>query len=103
MALMKLKEVKEYTGLGRSSIYKYMNEGAFPQSVSLGCRAIAWVDEEVIEWVQNKIDQRGEYEHQPPNNETKPIQEADVVAWIKDKFKKHSLSESIEWLVKVMS
>ena len=103
MALMRLKEVKEYTGLGRSSIYKYMNEGLFPKSVSLGCRATAWVDTEIIEWVQNKIDQRDENEHQSPYKETKPLLEADVIAWIKEKFKKHSLSESIEWLIKVMS
>lgn len=103
MALMRLKEVKEYTGLGRSSIYKYMNDGMFPKSVSLGCRATAWIDTEIIEWVQNKIDQRDENEQLLPNKETKPLSETEVIAWIKDRFRKHSLSESIEWLIKVIS
>ena len=80
-----------------------MNEGLFPKSVSLGCRATAWIDSEIIEWVQNKIDQRDENEHQSPHKETKPLSETEVIAWIKDKFKKHSLSESIEWLVKAIS
>ncbi|PHR85431.1 MAG: AlpA family transcriptional regulator [Colwellia sp.] len=103
MALIRLAEVKEYTGLGRSSIYKYMNDGLFPKSVSLGDRAIAWVDTEVIEWVQDKIDLRDELEQSSPTKEKRQLAEVDVTAWIKDKFKTNSLSESIEWLMKVMS
>jgi prophage regulatory protein len=102
MALIRLSEVKEYTGLGRSSIYKYMNDGLFPKSVSLGDRAIAWVDTEIEEWVQNKIDLRDECELPAPGKEAKSLTEADVTAWIKDKLKANSLSESIEWLMKVM-
>ena len=102
MALIRLSEVKEYTGLGRSSIYKYMNDGLFPKSVSLGDRAIAWVDSEIIEWVQDKIDQRDDCEHQAQGKETKQLSEADVIAWIKNKFKMNSLSESIEWLMRVL-
>ena len=103
MALIRLNEVKEYTGLGRSSIYKYMNDGLFPRSVSLGERATAWVDTEIIEWVQDRIDQRDECEHQAPDKGAKPLTEAEVIAWIKNKFKMNTLSESIEWLIKVMS
>jgi prophage regulatory protein len=103
MALMRLNEVKEYTGLGRSSIYEKMNNGLFPKSVSLGDRAIAWVDSEIIEWVQDKIDQRDEYEQQAPGKGAKPLTETEVIAWIKDKFKSNSLSESIEWIVKIIS
>ena len=102
MALIRLKEVKEYTGLGRSSIYQKMNIGIFPKSVSLGDRAIAWVDTEIEEWVQGKIDLRDECELLVPGKEAKLLTEADVTAWIKGKFKTNSLSESIEWLMKVM-
>lgn len=103
MALIRLAEVKEYTGLGRSSIYKYMNDGLFPKSVSLGDRATAWVSSEIEEWVQDKIDQRDGCEQQTPSKGTKPLSEVDVTTWIKDKFKTNSLSESIEWLMKVVS
>lgn len=102
MALIRLKEVKEYTGLGRSSIYEKMNNGLFPKSVSLGDRAVAWVDTEITEWVQEKIDQRDECELLTPSKETKQLSEADVIAWIKDKFKMNSLSKSIEWLMKAL-
>lgn len=41
MRFLKLKEVMEKTALSRSAIYRKMNDGEFPQSVSLGERAIA--------------------------------------------------------------
>ena len=55
MRLIKLEEVKNISGLGRTSIYMFMKEGQFPKSVSLGGRAVAWVEDEVFEWVQSKI------------------------------------------------
>ncbi|MCG6359173.1 AlpA family transcriptional regulator [Vibrio fluvialis] len=51
MRFLKLKEVMEKTALSRSAIYRKMNEREFPESVSLGERAIAWVESEVDEWM----------------------------------------------------
>ena len=50
MRFLKLKEVMEKTALSRSAIYRKMNEDQFPQSISLGDRAVAWVESEVDEW-----------------------------------------------------
>ncbi|MEZ9026127.1 AlpA family transcriptional regulator [Vibrio gigantis] len=58
MRLIKLKEVMTLTNLARSTIYKYMSEGQFPKSVSLGCRSVAWVEEEVTDWVLDRIGER---------------------------------------------
>lgn len=58
MRLIKLSEVKHLTGLGRSTIYRFMTEAKFPRSVSLGDRAVAWVESEVTEWVLAKIEAR---------------------------------------------
>ncbi|MDQ2109989.1 AlpA family transcriptional regulator [Vibrio sp. 2017_1457_15] len=52
MRFLKLKEVMEKTALSRSAIYRKMNDGEFPQSVSLGGRAVAWVESEVYEWME---------------------------------------------------
>ncbi|WIG76970.1 AlpA family transcriptional regulator [Photobacterium damselae] len=60
MRLIRLKEVMHICGLGRSSIYKFMEEGRFPKSVSLGDRAVAWVESEVEEWIDHKVTERGE-------------------------------------------
>lgn len=60
MRIMRLKEVMETTGLGRSSIYKYAQEGSFPKPVSLGGRSSGWVSDEVEEWVVEQIALRDE-------------------------------------------
>ena len=56
--LIKLKEVINLTALSRSLIYKKMKEGLFPKSVSLGDRAVAWVESEIEEWIEEIIAQR---------------------------------------------
>lgn len=58
MRLMRLKEVMDCTGLGRSSIYSYISDGQFPKPVPIGGRAVAWVESEVNEWIMEKIEQR---------------------------------------------
>ena len=58
MRFMRISEVIETTGLGRSSIYKLMASGDFPKPVSLGARAVAWVSGEINEWMTARIDER---------------------------------------------
>ncbi|EOW9261082.1 TPA: AlpA family transcriptional regulator [Vibrio cholerae] len=58
MRFLKLKEVMEKTALSRSAIYRKMNDGEFPESVSLGDRAVAWVESEVDEWMQQLLKNR---------------------------------------------
>lgn len=58
MRLIRLKDVMHSTGLGRSTIYKYIEEGIFPKSVSLGDRAVGWVESEVMGWVMARIEAR---------------------------------------------
>ncbi|EGR2287796.1 AlpA family phage regulatory protein [Vibrio parahaemolyticus] len=52
MRFLKLKEVMQKTALSRSAIYRKMDEGSFPQTVSLGDRAVAWIESEVEEWME---------------------------------------------------
>jgi prophage regulatory protein len=52
--LIRLPEVMSRVGLGRSTIYRWMNEGKFPKPVQLGGHAVAWVEEEVETWVAEK-------------------------------------------------
>ncbi|CAK3167101.1 AlpA family transcriptional regulator [Vibrio splendidus] len=55
MRFLRLKEVIALTGLGRSSIYKFMDENTFPKTVSLGGRAVAWVESEIEEWMEKRL------------------------------------------------
>ncbi len=58
MRFLKLKEVMEKTALSRSAIYRKMNEDQFPQSISLWDRAVAWVESEVDEWMEQVFQNR---------------------------------------------
>jgi prophage regulatory protein len=58
MRFLRLKEVIAQTGLGRSTIYKFMDEERFPKSVSLGDRAVAWVESEIEDWMCERLSQR---------------------------------------------
>jgi prophage regulatory protein len=56
--LIKLKAVMDCTGLARSTIYKYIDQGIFPKAVTLGDRAVAWVESEVQDWILERIEAR---------------------------------------------
>ena len=65
---IRLPEVLTRTGFGRTSIYRKMEEGSFPRSVKLGgpledhnafdCRAVAWIEDEVEQWIESRIEER---------------------------------------------
>ena len=58
MRLISMKELMHKTSLARSTIYKYLSEGNFPKSVSLGPNKVAWLESEVDEWIEEKLAQR---------------------------------------------
>ncbi len=55
---IKLKDVMGVTALARSTIYKFIAEGTFPKQISLGGNCVAWIEEEVLDWMSAKIEQR---------------------------------------------
>jgi prophage regulatory protein len=54
--ILRLPEVKKSTGLSRSTIYLRIAQDAFPKPVSLGGRAVGWLEAEIQEWLQRRID-----------------------------------------------
>jgi len=58
--LIRIKEVRELTGLSRSYVYSLSAEGLFPRSVPLvpGGHARAWVYSEVQDWLHQRIAER---------------------------------------------
>jgi prophage regulatory protein len=58
--LIRLKDVMALTGLCRSSVYSNMKNGDFPASVPIGSTSVAWVEQEVRQWIGSKIEERNE-------------------------------------------
>ncbi len=52
---LRLPEVLARTGLSRSTIYVRMAQGRFPRPVSLGGRAVGWIESELDEWMREWI------------------------------------------------
>lgn len=53
--ILRLPTVKERTGLSRSTIYLRISKGYFPHPISLGGRAVGWIETEINEWLQQHI------------------------------------------------
>ena len=66
--LIRFPEVMSRTGYGRTSIYLKMEDGSSPKSLKLGgppkdpnefdSRAIAWIENEVEQWIESRIEER---------------------------------------------
>jgi prophage regulatory protein len=53
--ILRLPAVMRSTGLSRSTIYLRVAQGTFPRPVSLGGRSVGWLEHELDEWVQGRI------------------------------------------------
>jgi len=50
--------VESRTGLSRSTIYAAIEKGSFPRPISLGPRAVGWIEEEIDAWIEAQIAKR---------------------------------------------
>ena len=52
--LMRREEVEERTGLARTTIYRKMREGSFPEPIQVGVRAVRWPSSEIETWLSSR-------------------------------------------------
>jgi len=57
--ILRLSAVTAATGLSRASIYRRIRQGTFPAPVSLGGRAVGWLESEIGGWIQNRAPASG--------------------------------------------
>ena len=55
ITILRLPAVKARTGLSRSSIYLRIAQDRFPKPISLGDRAVGWVESDIQAWLQQRI------------------------------------------------
>ena len=58
MKVIRLTKVMEATGLGRSTIYKYIAHGKFPAPLKISERCVGWLESEVQQWIQTRLEMR---------------------------------------------
>ncbi|QLD32992.1 helix-turn-helix transcriptional regulator [Mannheimia varigena] len=54
---MKIDEVSAVTTLSETQIYRKMKAGEFPQNISIGANSKVWLESEIQQWIQTKIEQ----------------------------------------------
>lgn len=50
--------VQNRTGIARSTLYKYIDDGTFPRPIQLGPRSVGWVEAEIDNWLSERIARR---------------------------------------------
>jgi prophage regulatory protein len=56
--LIRLPEVRSRTGLSKTTIWRHTRRGEFPKPVTLTRGTIGWVEEEVDDWIDARIEAR---------------------------------------------
>lgn len=53
--VLRLRHVLTRTGLSRSTIYAWIEQGQFPSSIHLGPRAVGWLSSDVEAWLEKRV------------------------------------------------
>ena len=53
--LLRLPQVKQSTGLSKSTIYARIADGTFPNQIPIGPRLVVWVESDIQKWIGLQI------------------------------------------------
>lgn len=53
---MRLRDVLKTVALGKTTLYRWMDEGRFPRSIELGPGCVRWREDEVESWKAERIE-----------------------------------------------
>lgn len=56
--ILKIDEVVQKCHMSRATIYKKAKEGTFPKQIKLSERSSGWLESEINDWIQNRIEER---------------------------------------------
>jgi prophage regulatory protein len=53
--MLRLAQVIDITGLGKTKIYELQSEGHFPMRVQITAHSVGWIEEEVQAWLARRV------------------------------------------------
>lgn len=69
--LMRIREVLQLCGLSRATLYREIKLHAFPAPVKLSARSVGWLQDDVMQWLDSRVAQRGPAF--PTNSQLEPL------------------------------
>ncbi|MCF6808195.1 AlpA family transcriptional regulator [Thiotrichales bacterium 19S9-12] len=66
--ILRLPQVISVTNLSRATIYRLISQGDFPKQIKLGVRSSGWVQNEIDQWLDNRIHSRDELNNKVKND-----------------------------------
>jgi prophage regulatory protein len=57
-SFLRFPQVRTRVGLSRSTIYLKIVNGEFPKPISLGARAVAWLESDIDAWIAAQVKQQ---------------------------------------------
>ena len=54
-SIIRRRAVEARTGLSRSTIYQRIKDGTFPPQISLGAKAVGWLQNEIEDWIAERV------------------------------------------------
>lgn len=58
LRLLRISDVMNLTGLPKSTIYLKIKNKEFPTQLQIGLRSVAWLENEIQDWIINNIQTR---------------------------------------------
>ncbi|WP_372741024.1 helix-turn-helix transcriptional regulator [Neptunomonas sp.] len=55
--ILRRPEVENLVGLSRSTIYRRLEKDSFPKPVPLGGRLVGWIEQDIQNWIQERIEE----------------------------------------------
>ncbi|EFN6654559.1 helix-turn-helix transcriptional regulator [Escherichia coli] len=55
MSYLELRDITKTTSLSRSTIYRMIGRGEFPKQRKISPRRVAWLKEDIDEWMKKRV------------------------------------------------
>lgn len=78
--LLRIREVLQLCGLSRATLYREIKLLTFPAPVKLSARSVGWLQEDVAQWLDARIAQRGPAYQATPRHHRHAANESSATA-----------------------
>jgi prophage regulatory protein len=59
MKMLRINQVMTITAMSKTTIYRWINANQFPKPINLSSKSVAWLESDINDWIQSKIEAKG--------------------------------------------